>query len=43
MATRLGKISLALLATCLVGEARRRGFVDRRRVLQDVNMEEEVG
>ena len=43
MATRLGKISLALLATCMVGEARKRGFVDRRRELQDLPFEEEVG
>ena len=45
MATRLSKISLALLASWLFaeGEARRRGFVDRRRELQDLTMEEEVG
>lgn len=43
MATRLGKISLALLATCFLGEARRRGFVDRGRMLQDLPQEEEVG
>ena len=32
--------SMALIATLMMGNAR---FVDRRRELQDVNMEEEVG
>ena len=48
MVSRLSKISLALLASygLLVSEVdarRRRGFVDRRRELQDLSLEEEVG
>ena len=48
MVSRLSKISLALLASygLLVAEVdarRRRGFVDRRRELQDLSLEEEVG
>jgi len=42
MAPRLSKICLALLGSLMLADGRR-GFVDRRRELQDVNMEEEVG
>lgn len=43
MVSLLSKISLALLASVSLVDGRRRGFVDRRRELQDLNMEEEVG
>ena len=43
MAPRFSKaVYLALLAYIALVDGRR-GFVDRRRVLQDVNMEEETG
>ena len=43
MARVMKKAATACLALMLATGGNTRGFVDRHRVLQDVNMEEEVG